>query len=139
MSPRLLRTLGFVLVAAIFVVALAVLQRELRHVDTREILAHVRATSPWALVGALVCTTLSYLVLTFYDCLGLRYAKRPLPYRKTAFASFISYVFSHNLGFSMFGGLAFRYRIYSSWDLTAVDVARVAVFCGATFWLGLLT
>jgi uncharacterized membrane protein YbhN (UPF0104 family) len=37
---------------------------------------------------------------------------------------------------SLFTGGAVRYRIYSLWGLTAVDVAKLCFVAGLTFWLG---
>ena len=36
----------------------------------------------------------------------------------------------------MFTGGAVRYRIYSAWGLTAIDVAKICFIAGLTFWLG---
>ena len=33
-------------------------------------------------------------------------------------------------------GGAVRYRIYSAWGLTAIDVAKICFIAGLTFWLG---
>ena len=135
----MLRTAGMAALGLLFSAVLWLLYRELKQVDVQQVMDHARALSPWQLAAAMALTTLSYLTLTAFDYFGLKYAERPLPFRQTAFASFISYVFSHNIGLSVFGSLAFRYRIYSSFELSAIDVTKVALFCGVTFWLGLLT
>ncbi len=36
----------------------------------------------------------------------------------------------------MFTGAAVRYRVYSVWGLTAIDVAKICFVAGLTFWLG---
>jgi len=53
-----------------------------------------------------------------------------------ALAGFTSYSVGHNIGASVFTGGAVRYRIYSAWDLTAIDVAKICFIAGLTFWLG---
>src|SRR5207248_7764969 len=73
-----------------------------------------------------------------YDALSLRYVGRVLSYRRIARASFISYAVSHNLGFAWLTGGSVRYRLYSSWGLSALEVTKVVAFAGATFWLGFL-
>ncbi len=78
------------------------------------------------------------MVLTGYDALALRYARKALPFRITVFASFISYVFSNNMGFSAVTGGLVRYRIYSSFGVSAFDIAKISIFCAVTFWIGLL-
>jgi phosphatidylglycerol lysyltransferase len=61
-----------------------------------------------------------------------------LPYRRIALVSFVAYVFSHNVGLSFFGGGAVRFRMLSSWGLSAQQIARVVAFSLLTFWLGFL-
>ncbi|MPT22142.1 MAG: UPF0104 family protein [Starkeya sp.] len=85
---------------------------------------------------ALAFSAGSYVCLTFFDFLALRYVGKPLPYRQAALASFTSYSIGHNIGFSAFTGGTVRYRIYSAHGLGAVDVAKLCFITGLTFWLG---
>jgi phosphatidylglycerol lysyltransferase len=71
--------------------------------------------------------------------LGLKYAGRDVPFRRTALISFIAYAFGHNVGVAAFSGAALRYRLYSSLGLGVVDVATVVGFCSLTTFLGLAT
>ena len=80
----------------------------------------------------------SYTCLTGFDWLALRYAGRPLAYRKAALASFTSLSLGHNIGFAALSSGAIRYRFYSRWGLDPEEVAKVIVFCGATVGLGLM-
>lgn len=91
------------------------------------------------LAGALGFAACSYFCLTFFDMLGLRYAGKPLPYRKAALTSFVSLSIGHNIGVAALSSGAIRYRFYSRWGLDAGDVANVVVFSGATVALGLAT
>src|SRR5204863_4129666 len=78
-----------------------------------------------------------YITLTFYDLFALRtIGKGHVPYRVAALAGFTSYSIGHNVGASVFTGGAVRYRIYSAWGLTAIDVAKICFIAGLTFWLG---
>src|SRR5438046_10314360 len=78
-----------------------------------------------------------YLTLTLYDLFALRTIGRAdIPYRIAALAGFTSYSVGHNVGASVLTGGAVRYRIYSNWGLTGVDVAKVCFVAGLTFWLG---
>jgi phosphatidylglycerol lysyltransferase len=49
-------------------------------------------------------------------------------------ASFIGYVFSHNM--TIIGGSTARYRIYSVLGISPTEVTKLVIFCGLTFWLG---
>ena len=79
------------------------------------------------------------MLLTLYDTLGIRTIGHPLPYRRIALASFIGYAFNNNLGMAGVAGNGLRYRIYTTWGLSALDVAKVIGFCVMTFWMGFLT
>src|SRR6185437_12388997 len=124
--------LGLVLlIGAIFVV-----QREFRHLKLKDIGTALAAIPQTALVFSFVWTILSYGVLTLYDRLGTIYAGHKVTYRRAAFASFCAYALSHNLGFAAVSGAAVRYRLYSHWGLTPVQIAKTVAFCSLTFGLG---
>jgi uncharacterized membrane protein YbhN (UPF0104 family) len=59
-----------------------------------------------------------------------------VPYRVAALASFTSYSVGHNVGASVFSGGAVRYRIYSAWGLSVIEVTKICFVAGLTFWLG---
>jgi phosphatidylglycerol lysyltransferase len=118
--------------------AVWVLRRELAGTHLRDVLAHVRAIPSTQVALALALTVVGYVMLSFYDALALRYVGRRLAYRRVALMSFVSYVFSHNVGFAFLSGSAVRYRMLTSWGLATGDVARVVAFDLATFWLGTL-
>ncbi len=128
-------SLGVVLVVAVGFI----LHRELRDIPTHQILVYARSLPVSAIVLSLALSALSYLILTAYDALALVYIDHWLPYRRIAMASFVGYVVNHNLGPIFLGGSAVRYRLYSSWGLSSVEIAQVIAFTGLTFWLGFLT
>jgi uncharacterized membrane protein YbhN (UPF0104 family) len=59
-----------------------------------------------------------------------------VPYRVAALAGFTSYAVGHNVGASVFSGGAVRYRIYSAWGLSVIEVTKICFVAGLTFWLG---
>jgi phosphatidylglycerol lysyltransferase len=128
----LLPLLGILL----FVVATVVLYRELQGESFHAILAHIKQM-PLAKTGlAVLITLLSYMVMTGYDLLALRYVGHRLAYGRIALASGIGYAFSNTIGFSMLAGASVRYRIYSAWGLSASEITRMVVFCTLSLWLG---
>ncbi|MEW6664060.1 MAG: bifunctional lysylphosphatidylglycerol flippase/synthetase MprF [Thermodesulfobacteriota bacterium] len=129
-----MRYLGPLVGLCLFLCALWVLDRELR--NYREILAQLRMVGSDRIGLAVLFTVLSYSVLTFYDSLAFRYIRRPMAYHKIAFGSFLGYVFSHNIGLSVVGASAVRFRIYSNWGVTPLEIGKIVVFCTMTFWLG---
>jgi phosphatidylglycerol lysyltransferase len=124
--------LGIVLFAA----ALWALHHQLRAYQLHDVLRHLHDLPRRALFVGFLLTAVSYLVMTGYDTLALRYIRRPLSYAKTALASFIGYAFSNNIGFSMVAGASVRYRLYTAWGLTAFEITQVVAFCSLTLWLG---
>jgi len=123
---------------AIFFVALTVLYRTLEGQRFREIWEALHALPDRRIVTAFLLTAASYVAMTFYDHLAIAYLRRSLPWGKISFASFVSYVFSNNLGLSLITSGSIRYRLYSSWGLAAEEVTRLVAFTTTTFWLGIL-
>lgn len=135
---RFLRILGLLSVLSIFGFALYILQRELHDVHWRDIRTELRSFSSTRLFFAGLCVIVSYTCLTLYDYLAFYYLQRKQRYLRVAPASFITYVISHNVGFSFLGASAMRFRFYSAWSMTSEQIAKIIFFCSWSFWLGLL-
>jgi uncharacterized membrane protein YbhN (UPF0104 family) len=135
-ARRLAVSAGPLLGLALFVAALVVLRHELQHYTYREVMAALRVVPATRLLLALALTALSYLILTGYDVLAVRYVGRHLRYRRIALASFLGYAFSNSVGFSVLSGGPVRYRVYSSSRFSPLDVAKIMAFCAVTLWLG---
>ena len=139
MKNHVTASIGPVLGGAIFLAALWVLHRELSLVHYHDVLKSLEQIPGMRLLLALVVTGLNYLVLTGYDWLAFRYIRHSLAYTRIALASFIGYAFSNSVGLSMLAGTSVRYRLYSTWGLSAVEIATVVGFYTLTLWLGLFT
>jgi len=136
-EKQILQKLGVVLSITVICFALYILYQMLSDIDLDELLKALRGTEVKTVLLAGLCVAAGYFTLTFYDFFALRaIGKTEIPYRVAAFAGFTSYSIGHNVGASVFTGGAVRYRIYSSWDMTAIDVAKVCFLAGLTFWLG---
>ncbi|MBX6746019.1 MAG: UPF0104 family protein, partial [Acetobacteraceae bacterium] len=121
----------FLLIGALYVV-----QREFRGLSVADIqraMAELPHTALW-IGGGL--TVLAYLVLAVYDKLGSIYAGRPVSWARSLLASFCGYSLAHNLGFAAVSGAAVRFRLYSAWGLTPLEIAKVVGFTSLTFGLG---
>jgi glycosyltransferase 2 family protein len=129
--------IGVALSLTIIAIASVVLYRILRTINVREVVEAVMTTAPRDITLAAVFVAGGYLSLTFYDLFALRTIGRTeVPYWGAALAAFTSYAVGHNVGASVFTGGAVRYRVYSAWGLTAVEVAKICFVAGLTFWLG---
>jgi phosphatidylglycerol lysyltransferase len=138
MKQRLLAALGPFLGLALFALAILILHHEIAEYHFQDVLEHLRAIPTVRLVLAFALTAVGYLALTGYDALALHWVRRPVGYARIALASFVAYVFSHNVGLSFFGGSAVRYRMFTSWGVTPPELARAITFNVLTFWLGFL-
>jgi uncharacterized membrane protein YbhN (UPF0104 family) len=129
--------IGVALSLTIIAIAAVVLYRILRTINAREVVEAVMTTDPRDITLAALFVAGGYLTLTFYDLFALRTIGRTeVPYWAAALAAFTSYAVGHNVGASVFTGGAVRYRVYSAWGLTAVEVAKICFVAGLTFWLG---
>ena len=132
--------LGVLISLAIIGVAVTVLIHMLQGIKTDEVLIAIKATKLHHIAAAALFVAGGYFTLTFYDWFALRTIGRgEIPYRIAALSGFTSYSIGHNIGATVFTGGAVRYRIYSSYGLNAVEVAKVCFIAGLTFWLGNVT
>lgn len=129
--------LGIVLSLVVIAFAVMTLFHMLRDVDPARIYAAFKAIPARNIVTAGLLVVAAYVTLTFYDLFALRtIGKRHIPYRVAAFAAFTSYAIGHNIGATVFTGNAIRFRIYSAFGLTLMDIGKLAFVTGLTFWLG---
>ncbi len=129
--------LGIALSITVIAIAAVVLYHSLHDISVRDVMKAIKARSARDVVLAGLFVSASYCTLTFYDLFALRTIGRKLvPYRIAALSGFTSYSIGHNVGASVFTAAAVRYRIYSVWGLTAIDVAKICFVAGLTFWLG---
>src|SRR6202045_793907 len=129
--------LGVALSLTIIIVAVVVLYHILRDIDPDSLLDAIEATDWRTLIIAGAFVALGYVTLTFYALFALRTIGRTeIPYRVAALAGFTSYAIGHNVGASVFSGGAVRYRIYSTWGLSVIEVTKICFVAGLTFWLG---
>jgi uncharacterized membrane protein YbhN (UPF0104 family) len=131
------KRLGVAASLIIIVLAVTILLRTLKGIDTSVILTALTEIAPHRIGLAALCVVGAFCTLTFYDFFALRtIGKTHIPYRIAAMSSFTSYTIGHNIGATVFTGGAIRFRIYSDYGLTAIDVAKICFLSGLTFWLG---
>lgn len=130
--------LRLVIVVAIGIAAY-LLYRTLSQYSLDEIIESVRAIPAAHLARAFGFAAASYLCLSFFDWLAVRYAGKPLAWHRTALTSFTALSIGHNVGVAALSSGAIRYRFYARWGLGVGDVAKVILFCGITVGLGLAT
>ncbi len=129
--------ISFAISFVIVGIAIATLYHLLRGIDVDKVIAALKAQPPSRIVIAGVLVVAGYANLICYDLFALHtIGKHKIPLRVAAFASFTSYTIGHSLGAATLTCGLVRFRVYSFWDLNAVDIAKIAFITGMTFWLG---
>ncbi|MBT8342079.1 MAG: flippase-like domain-containing protein, partial [Desulfatitalea sp.] len=120
----------------LFILAAMALFHQLRTYHVHDVMNHIRSMQAGQIWAAMALTACGYLVMTGYDLLALRYIRQPMAIGKTMLASFLGYAFSNNIGLSMLAGASIRYRLYSAWGLSVVQITQVVLFCTTSLLLG---
>lgn len=122
---------------AVIAFALWTLYDLLQDVDLARVGAAFANMPPHRIAIAALCVGCAYFTITFYDYFALHTIGRgDVRYRTAALGAFTGFIIGHNVGATVFTAGAIRFRIYSRFGLTLVDIARVAFITGLTFWLG---
>lgn len=116
--------------------ALWFLHGELAGLSRAAVFAQIRAIAALTLLTSVGCAVCSYLVLSGYDALALRYVGRKIAYRHSGLTSFLAFAVGNNVGVAALSGGAIRYRLYSLVGLSGLDITKVIVFVSVTFALG---
>jgi phosphatidylglycerol lysyltransferase len=135
-TSRTANRLTLLAMLAMFVAAIVVLYHQLQATRPAEVLDRLAGMPAASIVAAVLLTALSYLVLTCYDFLALRYVRRKLRAREVLFASFTAFAFSNSIGVALLSGGSVRYRMYSALGLRAVEIGEIVVFCTLSYALG---
>ncbi len=130
-----LKKLAPLVIIAIFMGAIYLLSKELKHYNIHEIRSAVTHIPVWRLGAAVGLTVFNYLVLIGYDYLAIRAIHHPLPLSRISLASFTGFATSYNFG-AILGGTSVRYRLYSAWGLSAVEILQLIIMLGTTYWVG---
>src|SRR5512137_3063175 len=139
MMTKIIRILKIFIGPFLLAVAIWVLHSELKTFHFQDALQSLHELPNQSILLCFLLTVLSYLIMSGYDLLALRYIRHPLSYPKIGMASFVGYAFSNNIGLSMLAAGSVRYRLYSSWGLSIYGITKVILYCTATLWLGFST
>ncbi|WP_206454576.1 lysylphosphatidylglycerol synthase domain-containing protein [Aurantimonas marina] len=115
------------------------LYRTLGRYSFDELVQSVTSFPLGRLASAGLFAAASYVCLTGFDALAVRYVGKRLAYPRVALASFVSLSLGHSIGFAGLSSGAIRYRFYSRWGLSIGDVSKVILFSGMTVGVGLAT
>lgn len=130
------RILPPLIVLLVFVGAVWALQHQLKDQSLRKIRDNLHEIPTDHLCLSLVLMVANYVLLIGYDYLAVRSLGRRLSLPRVALASFTGFVISYNIG-ALLGGTPVRYRLYSAWGFSAVEIVRLVLMLAVIFWVGL--
>lgn len=136
-TQEVLKKISYLLPIAIFALSLWVLDRELHSLQLNEILVSFPDIEPLSVVFASAFTFLSYIALISYDFLAMQYIGQSVSYKEILRSSFTSTSISYSIGFNPLTSSSLRYRLYSTYGLTVLQIGKIITFCSITFWLGI--
>lgn len=132
---KYLPLLGKLLVLAIFMLAIWLLYDKIRSYSLHEIKKSLHQIPTSHLIASFVLMIINYMVLIGYDWLALRAIRKKLATGRVCLVSFVGCVISYNFG-ALLGGSTVRYRLYSAWGFSALDIVRLVLMLAVTFWVG---
>lgn len=134
---KYLRFLGHILIAAIFVLAVYLLYNKLKAYSVAQIRESIQEISWLRIAISMLLMVVNYGILVGYDWLALKAIHKQLPLPRVALVSFIGQAVSYNFG-ALLGGTSVRYRFYTAWGFSIVEIVRLVLMLAVTFWVGAL-
>ncbi len=129
-------TLKYTALIAIVVIALVLLREKLKHIPLSQIWDGLNGIPRYKVAIAIALTCVNYFVLTGYDWIAVRCLKKDLSLRRIMTGAIVGYSLSNIFGW-MFGGTTVRYRLYSNWGFSLVEIVALLSILSVTFWLGM--
>lgn len=124
------------LACLVFLGSIWVIAQKVQGYEYAAVWAYLQDLPVTYVIFAVGLTASTFIVLTGYDALALRYVDADLSSRRIVFSAFIGYAVSQAIGNPILTGGSVRYRLYSSWGLSTTEVAKSILFAGLSFWLG---
>lgn len=134
---RIVHTMGTILVTCIFIGAVYLLYHEVKKYSFEELRASIEHIPHWSLFLSVLLAILNYIILVGYDWLALKGIHKRLPLKKVSLVSFVGQAVSYNFG-ALLGGSTVRYRFYSSWGFSPMEIVKLVLMLAITFWVGAL-
>lgn len=126
----------YALILLVVLFAINLLVKKLKGLTWDQVLEGLQTIPAWQIAVAVLVTILNFVVLTGYDLLAVRYLRKNLPVHKVMMGAVIGYALSNVFGW-LIGGTALRYRLYSRWGFSLIEVVAFISFLSVTFWSGM--
>ncbi|HLP43404.1 MAG TPA: lysylphosphatidylglycerol synthase domain-containing protein [Fibrobacteria bacterium] len=136
---KLVSLLGTALGLGMVVLAIWIFEKTLSRYELSEIIRRLRDIPGNRLALAGLCAGLSYFIQTLYDFLALASLGRGASVPRTTLAAFVGNAMVNNMGFSLLTATSIRYRFYSAWGYSPLEIAQVVAMTKLAFFTGLLS
>jgi uncharacterized membrane protein YbhN (UPF0104 family) len=123
-------------VLAIMAIAFWFVSKKLKNVTWSEVQQGFDNLPVSHIIVAILLTVLNYVILTGYDWIAIRHLKKKLPFSRMMSGAVVGYSSGNVLGW-LFGGNIVRYRMYSRWGFSTLEIVALVSILSITFWLGL--
>ena len=124
------------LIALVTAIAFYFLYEKVQDISPAEVRRAVESIPPRNIALAFGFTAANFCLMTGYDLIAVRYLKKRMPIRRVLAGAVIGYAFSNVFGW-LLGGTAVRYRLYSRWGFSPVEIIAFITILSITFWLGM--
>jgi len=121
----------------LLVAAFFVLRREFRGLSWDAVAAAMDGWGHAAILGALVLSALSFMLMGVIEWLGLRWVGAKLPWGVAIAGSFLASAIAHAIGANLLVSGAVRARLYDRYGVGLTQVAATTLFGGMSFAVGL--
>ena len=138
MVRRFIQCLPILIAVCLLTLSIVTISNQFESHNPADILHYLSNLTTTRKVGVIALTSLGYFIMTGYDFLGFYYINQFLPASKLVMTAFISYAVGNTVGFTMLSGTAIRYRFYSRWGISKLQIAKLTVFININFWMRLL-
>ena len=132
---KFINILGKIAVIVVFSLAVYLLYNKLQAYSFQEIKKAINAIPVRMLYLSFGFMVLNFIILMGYDWLALKAIKKKLALTRVGLVSFVGAVISLNFG-ALLGGSTVRYRLYSAWGFSPIDIIRLVLMLAVTFWVG---
>jgi len=133
----LLERIRPLIAVVLFIAALYLAHHELKVHNIEEIFSALGSFPLKTILVSMAVVVISYLSLTSYDFLALRYLNKKIPAKRVVLASLVSFSISNNTDYAYITGPSLRYRFYGSSGLSGIDIIKFTFFCSLMNLLGM--
>jgi uncharacterized membrane protein YbhN (UPF0104 family) len=124
---------------ALLIAAGFVLWREFHSLSLSAVADAMNAWGHARIMGALLLSAFSFLLMGVVEWLGVRWAGARVPWGPVLAASFVANAIAHAVGANLLVSGAVRARLYDRYNVSLTQVAATTLFGGVSFAVGLAT